>query len=85
MFDGLFKLFDPAKFGFRDKCSNDVQRGIGVLCGIYIVIAFTYMLSLGTMVVVLLTSCRDDLNTTSVIKITLYSILTIFWQIFIWY
>ena len=83
MFDGLFKLIDPAKFGFRDKCSKDAQRGIGVLCGIYIVISFTYMLSLGTMIIVSFTSCRKNMNTTSMIKIALYSIIAIFWQIFI--
>ena len=36
MFDYLFKLIDPKKFGFRDKCMSNSDRGLGILCGAYV-------------------------------------------------
>ena len=77
------KLIDPIKVGFRDKCSKDTQRGIGIICGIYIVATFIGLISTVISTVLLFASCREDMDKSTTIKTILYSLIVIFFQIFI--
>tara|TARA_B100000902_G_C26821976_1_gene674424 strand:- start:147 stop:593 length:447 start_codon:yes stop_codon:yes gene_type:complete len=84
MFESLFKLIDPAKFGFKDKCFNDIQRPLGFLCGLYVFIIITYILSIITGMIVLFreNNC-DELDTTKKMKVVLFSVIIILWQLFV--
>ena len=84
MFESLFKLIDPAKFGFKDKCFHDIQRPLGFLCGLYVFIMITYTLSIITgMIVLLRENTCDKLDTTKKMKIVLFSVISILWQLFV--
>ena len=83
MLDSLFKLIDPKKFGFRDKCSNDTQRGLGILCGAYVFLVIIGMIYISATTILLFTECRQSLDRSSMIKVLLHSVITLCWQVFI--
>ena len=83
MLNSLFKLIDPKKFGFRDKCSNDTQRGLGILCGAYVFLVIIGMIYTSATTILLFTECKQSMDTSSTIKVAIYSVFTLFWQVFI--
>ena len=83
MLDSLFKLIDPKKFGFRDKCSHDTQRGLGILCGAYVFLVIVGMIYISAMTVLLFAECRQSMDRSSMIRVALYSLFSLCWQVFI--
>ena len=83
MLESLFKLIDPKKLGFIDKCTSDSQRGLGILCGTYV-----FLLILGTIymcgiTIYLFTECKQYMDTWSIIKVLIYILVSLIWQIVI--
>ena len=83
MLDSLFKLIDPKKIGFRDKCSNDTQRVLGILCGAYVFLVIIGMIYISAMTILLFTECRQSMDTSSTVKVAIYSVFSLCWQVFI--
>ena len=84
MFEDLFKMIDPKKFGFVDKCTKDTQRGLGILCGTYVFFIILGLILNILQTIVLFTKCRDtvlrDIPTT--IEVILFTMISIGWSVF---
>ena len=83
MLESLFKLIDPKKLGFSDNCSSDSQRGLGILCGTYVFLLILGLIYVSGMTVYLFIKCKQYMDTWSMIKVLIYSLVSLIWQIFV--
>jgi len=84
MFKDLFKMIDPKKFGFVDKCTKDTQRGLGILCGTYVFFIILGLIINILQTIVLFTKCRDTVlrDTPTTIEVILFTMISIGWSVF---
>ena len=84
MFKDLFKMIDPKKFGFVDKCTKDTQRGLGILCGTYVFFIILGLIINILQTIALFTKCRDTVlrDTRTTIEVILFTMISIGWSVF---
>ena len=84
MFKDLFKMIDPKKFGFVDKCTKDTQRGLGILCGTYVFFIILGLIINILQTIVLFTKCSDTVlrDTPTTIEVILFTMISIGWSVF---
>ena len=82
MLDLLFKLIDPKKLGFKDKCTKETERGLGILCGtfVFVLIVSLVMQVLGTFT--LYNKCKGHLKNKRV-SYTLMMLISILYSVFV--
>ena len=85
MFEDLFKMIDPKKFGFVDKCTKDTQRGLGILCGTYVFFIILGLILNILQTILLFTECREIIlrDTATSIEVLLFIMISIGWSVFI--
>jgi len=82
MLDSLFKLIDPKKLGFKDKCTKESDRGLGILCGtlVFFLIVSLVMQVLGTFV--LYNRCKSNLKNNR-LSYTLMVLISLLYSVFV--
>lgn len=82
MLDSLFKLIDPKKLGFKDKCTKETERGLGILCGtlVFFLIVSLVMQVLGTFI--LYNRCKGHLKNNR-ISYTLMMLISLLYSVFV--
>lgn len=85
MFEDLFKMIDPKKFGFVDKCTKDTQRGLGILCGTYVFFIILGLILNILQTILLFIECREIVlrDTATSIEVLLFIMISIGWSVFI--
>jgi len=81
MFDSLFKLIDPKKLGFKDKCFSEKDKGLGIICGAYVILLCLWLIIISVTSIGLYLEHRKNLKSVmSEIKYILFFAIIIMWQ-----
>jgi len=78
MLDYLFKLIDPKKFGFIDKCSGNSD--LGIICGAYVFILIVSLIIMSISSIYNYNKFKN--NGVSSLSYVIYFGITLLWQLF---
>jgi len=80
MLDYLFKQIDPKKFGFVDKCASGSDRGLGIICGVYVFILIVSLIIMSISSIYNFNKFKN--NGVSSLSYVIYFGITLLWQLF---